>query len=166
MIALSPMPNGWSCDFGSTCQSRRQWKLSSRQSKVDEPPPSGDLHEADPFPPTPPADRASDRRERIRPPWLGFEVTTPGPIEMGVGTLIEYRLRLHRVPIRWRTWIEAWEPPRRFVNVQIREPYSLWEHARALGLLSTLAMWPGDLQVVQVDHKGMAREPTAAATPR
>ncbi len=66
--------------------------------------------------------------ERITPPWLGFEVTTPGPIEMEVGTLIEYRLRLHRVPVRWRTRIEVWEPPRRFVDAQIRGPYSLWEH--------------------------------------
>jgi ligand-binding SRPBCC domain-containing protein len=67
--------------------------------------------------------------ERITPPLLGFEVTTPGPIEMGVGTLIEYRLRLHRVPINWRTRIEAWEPPRRFVDAQVKGPYSLWEHA-------------------------------------
>jgi len=66
--------------------------------------------------------------ERITPPWLGFEVMTPAPIEMGVGTLIEYRLRLHRVPVRWRTRIEAWEPPRRFVDVQVKGPYSLWEH--------------------------------------
>src|SRR5690349_12360392 len=66
--------------------------------------------------------------ERITPPWLGFEVTTPRPIEMGVGTLIEYRLKLHRVPIRWRTRIEAWEPPRRFVDAQVKGPYSLWEH--------------------------------------
>jgi ligand-binding SRPBCC domain-containing protein len=81
-----------------------------------------------------PVDRAFDfygdahNLERITPPWLGFEVTTPGPIEMGVGTLIEYRLRLHRVPVRWRTRIEAWEPPQRFVDMQIRGPYSLWEH--------------------------------------
>jgi ligand-binding SRPBCC domain-containing protein len=66
--------------------------------------------------------------ERITPPLLRFEVTTPRPIEMGVGTLIEYRLRLHRVPVRWRTRIEAWEPPRRFVDAQIKGPYSLWEH--------------------------------------
>lgn len=66
--------------------------------------------------------------ERITPPWLGFEVVTPRPIEMGVGTLIEYRLRLHRVPVRWRTRIEAWESPRRFVDVQVKGPYSLWEH--------------------------------------
>ena len=66
--------------------------------------------------------------ERITPPWLGFEVTTPAPISMGVGTLIEYRLRLHRVPVRWRTRIEGWEPPHRFVDAQVRGPYSLWEH--------------------------------------
>jgi ligand-binding SRPBCC domain-containing protein len=66
--------------------------------------------------------------ERITPPLLRFQVMTPEPIEMGVGTLIEYRLRLHRVPVRWRTRITAWEPPRRFVDAQIKGPYSLWEH--------------------------------------
>jgi ligand-binding SRPBCC domain-containing protein len=66
--------------------------------------------------------------ERITPPWLGFVVTTPAPIEMGPGTLIEYQLRLHRVPVRWRTRIEAWEPPRRFVDAQVKGPYTLWEH--------------------------------------
>src|SRR5436305_850257 len=66
--------------------------------------------------------------ERITPPLLKFEVTTPSPIEMGVGTLIEYKLRLHRVPVRWRTRIEEWEPPRRFVDAQVKGPYSLWEH--------------------------------------
>jgi len=35
-----------------------------------------------------------------------------------------------------------------------------------LGLVSTLAMWPGDLPVVQVNRKGAVREPTAAAGPR
>jgi ligand-binding SRPBCC domain-containing protein len=66
--------------------------------------------------------------ELITPPLLRFEVITPGPIEMGIGALIEYRLRLHSEPVRWRTRIEAWESPRRFVDVQIRGPYSLWEH--------------------------------------
>ena len=66
--------------------------------------------------------------EAITPPWLGFRVVTPGPIEMAPGALIEYRLRLHGVPVRWRTTIAVWDPPRRFVDVQISGPYRLWHH--------------------------------------
>jgi len=66
--------------------------------------------------------------EPLTPPWLHFELTTPMPIEMGAGTLLDYRLRLHGVPIRWRTRIETWEPPHRFVDTQLRGPYKLWEH--------------------------------------
>lgn len=66
--------------------------------------------------------------EPLTPPWLHFEVTTPMPIEMGAGTLLDYRLRLHGVPIRWRTRIDLWEPPHRFVDSQVRGPYALWEH--------------------------------------
>ena len=66
--------------------------------------------------------------ERITPPLLSFRVITPGPIEMHVGTLIEYRLRVHRVPIRWLTSIQAWDPPHRFVDMQLKGPYALWHH--------------------------------------
>jgi ligand-binding SRPBCC domain-containing protein len=66
--------------------------------------------------------------EAITPPLLRFEVVTPEPIEMRVGTLIQYRLRLHGVPVRWLTSIQAWEPPHRFVDVQVRGPYALWHH--------------------------------------
>jgi ligand-binding SRPBCC domain-containing protein len=66
--------------------------------------------------------------ESITPPWLNFRVITPGPIEMGVGALIEYRLSLHRVPVRWLTRIEDWQPGRSFVDAQVRGPYRLWHH--------------------------------------
>jgi len=66
--------------------------------------------------------------ERITPPWLGFEVTTPMPIEMRVGALIAYRLKLHGIPVRWRTRIEEWQPPHRFVDAQLSGPSSLWHH--------------------------------------
>jgi ligand-binding SRPBCC domain-containing protein len=69
--------------------------------------------------------------ERITPDWLGFRVLTPGPIAMERGTLIEYRLRLHDVPIRWLTRIEVWQPPARFVDVQVRGPYRLWHHTHS-----------------------------------
>ena len=66
--------------------------------------------------------------EAITPPWLRFRVLTPGAIEMRPGTLIEYRLRLHGLPLSWLTRIDVWEPPHRFVDVQLRGPYALWEH--------------------------------------
>ena len=47
---------------------------------------------------------------------------------MRVGTLIEYRLKLHGLPIRWLTQIEEWAPGERFVDVQLRGPYALWHH--------------------------------------
>jgi ligand-binding SRPBCC domain-containing protein len=66
--------------------------------------------------------------EAVTPPWLGFRVVTPGPISMAAGALIEYRLRLHGVPLRWRTTIAVWDPPRRFVDVQLSGPYRMWHH--------------------------------------
>ena len=64
----------------------------------------------------------------LTPAFLHFEVLSPAPISMGVGTLIDYRIRLRGIPIRWRTRITVWDPPRRFVDAQLRGPYRLWEH--------------------------------------
>ena len=66
--------------------------------------------------------------EAITPPWLGFQVVTASPIEMRAGALIEYRLRLHRLPISWLTRIEEWVPGEGFVDVQLTGPYRLWHH--------------------------------------
>ncbi len=66
--------------------------------------------------------------EALTPSWLKFEVLTPAPISMRQGTLIDYRIRIHGIPIRWRTEIAEWEPPFRFVDVQLKGPYTLWHH--------------------------------------
>ena len=68
--------------------------------------------------------------EAITPPLLRFRVMDVGPdgVEMGAGTLIRYRLRVHRVPVGWLTAIREWDPPHRFVDEQLRGPYALWHH--------------------------------------
>ncbi|MGK2938785.1 MAG: SRPBCC family protein [Solirubrobacteraceae bacterium] len=67
--------------------------------------------------------------EAITPPLLRFAIVTPGDIEMRVGALIQYRLKLHGLPISWLTSIQRWDPPYAFVDQQIKGPYALWHHS-------------------------------------
>jgi ligand-binding SRPBCC domain-containing protein len=69
--------------------------------------------------------------EAITPPWLRFRITTPAPIEVGPGALIQYRLRLHGMPVRWTTVIDEWVRDERFVDWQLRGPYALWHHTHS-----------------------------------
>ncbi len=66
--------------------------------------------------------------EAITPAFLKFSIATSGPIEMGEGALIDYRLKVRGLPLRWRTLIRAWDPPHRFIDEQIRGPYRQWVH--------------------------------------
>ncbi len=66
--------------------------------------------------------------ERITPPWLNFQILTPAPIDIQQGCLIDYRLKLRGIPIRWQTEISTWEPPFSFTDRQTTGPYRLWEH--------------------------------------
>jgi ligand-binding SRPBCC domain-containing protein len=66
--------------------------------------------------------------ETLTPPWLNFRIFTPIPITMKEGALIDYRLRVRGFPVRWRTRINVWQPPHRFVDEQLRGPYRQWIH--------------------------------------
>lgn len=97
--------------------------------------------------------------EAITPPFLRFHIETPRPIEMKPDALIDYSLKLHGIRIRWRTRISVWEPNVRFVDEQIKGPYSLWVHEH------TFAAVPGEPEKTLVRdrvcyaHAGWVLEP-------
>jgi ligand-binding SRPBCC domain-containing protein len=65
--------------------------------------------------------------EKLTPKWLSFHMLTPDPV-MEVGAHIEYQIGWRFVRLRWLTEITEWQPPHRFVDVQLRGPYKLWHH--------------------------------------
>lgn len=66
--------------------------------------------------------------QELTPSWLKFEIATSGPLEMQVGQLIDYRLKVRGFPLRWQSEITAWEPTTRFVDQARRGPYRFWHH--------------------------------------
>lgn len=66
---------------------------------------------------------------RLTPPGMRFEFLTDDR-RMRAGLAIDYRLRpVLGLPIRWRTVIDAYDPPRSFHDVQAQGPYRAWRHA-------------------------------------
>jgi len=83
--------------------------------------------------------------ERLTPGSMHFHILTPLPIAMRAGAVIDYRIALFGVPLRWRTLIEAFEPDDRFIDVQTSGPYAVWRHTH------TFADAPGGGTIVS-DH--------------
>lgn len=70
----------------------------------------------------------AENLEQITPPSLKFKITSPLPIRMDKGTLIDYRLSLFGIPFRWKTVITVWNPDECFVDEQLKGPYRQWVH--------------------------------------
>ncbi len=67
--------------------------------------------------------------EELTPGFLHFKVRGKSTLDIGEGTLIDYRLKLNGIPMDWQSRIENWDPARRFVDIQVKGPYSYWRHA-------------------------------------
>lgn len=69
--------------------------------------------------------------ESLTPEWLKFKVISVDPQPLRKGSQICYRLRVHGLPVRWTSEIVEWEPPHKFVDLQVRGPYKLWRHTHS-----------------------------------
>ncbi len=64
---------------------------------------------------------------RVAPPSLRLRLLGPPPA-MSAGATFDLRLRWLGLPLRWRTFVREYDPPFRFLDVQVRGPYARWEH--------------------------------------
>jgi len=74
--------------------------------------------------------------EKITPPWLNFKVINKSTSQIQKGTLIDYKLKIKKIPTHWRTLISEWNPPHSFVDEQLKGPYSYWHHRHEFSALS------------------------------
>jgi len=75
--------------------------------------------------------------EQITPDFLRFHILLAdehAPVFEGM--LIDYRLRLGGIPVRWQSRIESFHPPHGFVDVQTRGPYRSWRHVHTFEEIS------------------------------
>jgi uncharacterized protein len=66
--------------------------------------------------------------EIITPPWLNFHMLRKSTEQIQSGTIIDYKLNIHGVPVKWRTEITDWVPNVSFVDQQLKGPYHTWHH--------------------------------------
>ena len=69
--------------------------------------------------------------EVLTPPWVHFRVLHMSTPAIQEGTLIDYRLRIKGIPIKWQSRIVEWTPNVGFVDVQTKGPYAIWHHTHA-----------------------------------
>lgn len=70
----------------------------------------------------------AENLETLTPPWLNFHIVDKSTPEIQKNTLINYKLKIRGVPVRWRTLIKEWNPDDSFVDFQLKGPYQKWHH--------------------------------------
>ena len=64
----------------------------------------------------------------LTPEKLNFKILTPTPIVMKEGQIIDYTIKLLGFNVRWRTIISEYNGKNKFVDQQLKGPYSMWHH--------------------------------------
>ncbi len=66
--------------------------------------------------------------EAITPEFLNFKIDRVSSPNMADLPLIDYSLKIHGVPVHWQTKISEWVHGQRFVDEQLKGPYTKWHH--------------------------------------
>lgn len=66
--------------------------------------------------------------EKITPPYLNFKITGKSTKEISAGTFIDYKLKIHGVPAKWKTHISSFVKDKTFTDEQLKGPYAKWVH--------------------------------------
>lgn len=66
--------------------------------------------------------------ETITPESLNFKVLKKSTSELREGTLIDYKLKVHGIPMKWQSRIESYTELESFVDEQVSGPYAKWHH--------------------------------------
>jgi uncharacterized protein (TIGR01777 family) len=74
--------------------------------------------------------------ELITPPWLNFQILGKSTPEITENTLLDYKLRVRGLPMKWQSRINDWKPEKHFIDSQQRGPYSKWVHTHRFEKLS------------------------------
>lgn len=86
--------------------------------------------------------------ETITPKSLHFKILHMNTPVIQEGSLIDYKLKVHGFPIKWRTLISKFEPNDYFIDQQLKGPYKKWFHEH-----SFIEHPTGTLMIDQVTYK-------------
>ncbi len=73
----------------------------------------------------------AENLEKITPDNLRFHIVDISTPKMQQGTVINYKLKIQGVPVKWQTLIEKWDPPTSFVDTAKKGPYKFWHHTHS-----------------------------------
>ncbi len=97
----------------------------------------------------------AENLEKITPPNLKFQIESVSTPQLQQGTLIDYKLKIQGVPVKWRTLIEKWNPPYLFVDQALKSPYKFWYHTHTFEKLGEGTLVKDEVRyVLPLGHLG------------
>tara|TARA_B100000029_G_scaffold511935_1_gene607236 strand:+ start:1600 stop:2091 length:492 start_codon:yes stop_codon:yes gene_type:complete len=70
----------------------------------------------------------------ITPPFLDFNIFSQSS-SINESTIFQYRLKIHGIPVKWKSLIKEWSPPNKFVDIQLSGPFIKWHHVHLFSSL-------------------------------